>query len=90
MILSDKDNLFIEHGAVEKMIKSVGIGGAGLYITIKASEYDNPDGVKEIKILGSSSDGIKVNKFHLEKLIKEGFVERTEEGLIKATLKRFD
>lgn len=90
MILSDEKNLYIEHGTMPKIIKAIGIEGSGLYLTIKALEFDNPNGIEEIKILESSSDGIEKNKEVLERLIKKGYVERIKEGIIKAINKQFE
>jgi len=88
MILSGENNLYIKHGVIEKIIKDVGAGSAGLFLTFKAFEFENNDGVEEFKLLESSSDGIKSNKAHLEKLINKGYLKRNDKGLIISTNKQ--
>ncbi len=88
MIFSDEKNLYIKKGLVPKMIKTIGFEEVGLYLTIRSFEFDNPNGVDEIEILESSSDGVESNKKVLESLIKKGYAERTKEG-IKTTNKQF-
>lgn len=89
MILSDEKNLYIKNETMPKIIRTVGIEGAGLYLTIKSLEFDNPNGIEEIKILESSSDEIEKGKEILESLMEKGYVERIKEGIIKVTNKQF-
>lgn len=83
MILSDEKNLYIKHEIMSKLIDTLGFEDIGLYLTIKSLEFDNPNGIEEIKILESSSDGIESNREVLERLIEKGYVKRTKEGTIK-------
>jgi hypothetical protein len=89
MIFSDEANLYIKNGLIPIMIKAIGFEEVGLYLTIRSFEFDNPNGVEEIKIFESSSDGIAKTKEVLEGLIEKGYAERTEER-IKTTNKQFE
>lgn len=88
MILSDENNLYVKYGTIDKLIRDIGSGSSGLFLTFKAFEFDNKDGVEEIKLLESSSDGIKSNKIYLEKLINKGYLKRNDKGLIVSTNKQ--
>ena len=87
MILSDKDNLYMKHGTVEKLTEKLGLLNSGMYLTFKAFEYDHPGGVEEVKLFNCSSDGTKRNKEVLEDLISKGYLKRNNKGLIISTNK---
>lgn len=89
MIFSDEKNSYIKNDLIPKMIKAIGLEEVGLYLTIRSFEFFTPNGVEEIKILESTSDGVANNKEVLESLIKKGYAERTKEG-IKTTNKQFE
>lgn len=88
MILSDKNNLYIKPGTIEKLARDIGLEGAGLFLTYKSFEFENPAGVEEMKLLKSSSDGVESNRIYLEKLIDKGYLKRNDKGLIISTNKQ--
>jgi hypothetical protein len=78
MIISDKNNLYYRPGTLEKLTRELGLEGAGMYLTYKAFAYDNPNGVEEMILVKSSSDGVEANKTYINKLIEKGYLRKNE------------
>lgn len=66
---------------LSQMAKRLGVGGLGLYLTIYVCS-EGELGMNEEEVLNSSANPREEMKAYVEKLIKEGFVERIDDRLI--------
>lgn len=76
MLFVDRENLYIGREDIPKLLEDISLGAIGLYLTIKAFEIEEQDGLEESRLLETATDGTEKSKVFLEELIKKDYIQR--------------